>query len=83
MAAQDLDQLFVNDLDHLLRGGKRGEHFLAHGLLLDVLDELLDNLEIDVGFEQRHADFAQSALHVFGREFAFAAQVFEDPLQFI
>ena len=50
---------------------------------LDVLDELFDNLEIDVGFEQRHADFAQGALHVFGRELAFAAQVLENPLQFI
>ena len=58
------------------------EHFLAHGLLPDVFDELFDNLEIDVGFEQRHADFAQGALHVFGREFAFAAQVLENPLQF-
>ncbi len=28
---------------------------------LDVLDELFDDLEIDVGFEQRHADFAQRA----------------------
>ena len=33
VAAQDLDQFFVNDLDDLLGGRKRGEHFLAHGLL--------------------------------------------------
>ncbi len=32
VAAQDLDQLFVDDLDDLLRRRKRGEHFLAHGL---------------------------------------------------
>ena len=61
VAAQDLDQLFVNDLDYLLGGRKRVEHFLAHGLFLDVLDELFDNLEVDVGFQQRHADFAQGA----------------------
>jgi hypothetical protein len=63
--------------------GDSDEHFLAHGLLPDVLDQLFDNFEVDVGFEERHANFAQGALHVFGREFAFAAQGFEDPLQFI
>ena len=83
VAAEDLDQLVADDLDDLLGGRKRGEHFLAHGLFLDVFDELLDNLEIDVGLEQRHADFAQGGFHVFGREFAFAAQVFEDPLQLV
>jgi hypothetical protein len=47
---------------------------------LDVFDELLDHAEVDVGFEQRHADFAQGGLHVLGRELAFAAQVLEDAL---
>ena len=48
---------------------------------LNVFDELLDDFEIDVGFEQRHADFAQGRLHVLGRELAFAAQILENPLQ--
>ena len=61
VAAEDLDQLFVDDLDDLLRGRKRREHFLAHRLFLDVFDELFDDPEVDVGFEQRHADFAQGA----------------------
>ena len=83
MAAQDLDQFFVNDLDHLLRRGERVQHLLAYRLLLDVFYKLFDNLEVDVGFEERHADFAQSGLHVFGRKLPFAAQVFEDPLELI
>ena len=83
VAAQDLDQLVADDLDDLLGGRKRREHFLAHGLLLDVFDELLDDAEIDVGLEQRHADFAQGGFHVLGRELAFAAQVLENPLQFV
>ena len=83
VAAQDLDQFLMNDLDDLLGGRKRGHHFLAHGLRLDVLDELLDHPEIDVGFQQRHANFTQGALHIFGRELAFATQVLENPLQFI
>jgi hypothetical protein len=78
---ENFDQLFIDDLDDLLGGGQRGEHFLAHGLHLDGLDELFDNLEIDVGFQERHANFAQGAFHILGRKFAFAAQVFEDPLQ--
>ena len=81
MAAQDLDQFLVNDLDHLLRRRKRGENFFAHRFLLDIVDQLLYNPEIDVGLEQRDADLAQSALHVFGRELAFSAQVLEHPLQ--
>ena len=84
MAAQDLDQFFVNDLDHLLGWRKRVQHLFADGLLLDVLDELFDNFEIDVGLEQRHADFAQGAASMFSADsFPFAAQVLENPLQLI
>ena len=83
MAAQDLDQLFMNDLDDLLGRGEGGKHLFTHGLDLDIFDELFDNAEIDIGLEQRQADFPQSALHVFGRELAFAAQVLKNPLQFI
>ena len=82
-AAERLDHFVADDLDDLLRGRKRGEHFLAHGFFLDVLDELLDDAEMDVGLEQRHADLAQGGLHVFGAEFAFTAQVFEDALELV
>jgi len=49
-------------------------------VLLDVLDELLDDAEVDVGLQQCDADLAQGRFHIFGRQFSFAAQVFEDPL---
>ena len=52
-------------------------------LFLDGFDELLDDAEMDVGLEQRHADLAQRGVHVFGRQFPFAAQVFENPLQLV
>ena len=64
-------------------GERADEHLFAHRLDLDVLDELFDDPEVDVGLEQRHADFAQGALHVLGRELPFAAQVLEDPLQLV
>ena len=59
VAAQDLDHLIADDLDDLLGGREGGQHFLTHGLFLDGFDELLDDPEIDVGLEQRHADLPQ------------------------
>ena len=51
-AAQELDELVMDDLDHLLRGRDRGGDFLAARLLLDARAELLRDLEVDVGLEQ-------------------------------
>jgi len=36
---------------------------------------LLDDPKVDIRLEQRHADFAQSLLHVGGAQFPFATQV--------
>jgi hypothetical protein len=83
VAAEDLDQFLVDDADDLLRGREGIEDFLPHGPRFDAFDELFDDLEIDVGFEQRHANFAQRRFHVFGRQASFAAQVLEDALQFV
>ncbi len=83
MLAQHLDHLVADDLDDLLGGRKRGEHFLAHGLFLDRLDELFGDAEMHVGFEQRHADLAQRGFHIFRREFSFSAQVLEYPLELV
>lgn len=83
MRAEHFDHLVANDFDDLLAGRQRGEHFFAHGLLLDFLDELLNDFEMNVGFEQRHADLAQSLFHVGRREFAFAAEVLKDALQLV
>ena len=83
VAAQNFDQLIADDFDDLLGRGQGHQHFLAHGLHLDVFDELLDHAEVDVGLQQGHADLAQGGFHVLGRELAFAAQVLENPLQFV
>ena len=83
MRAEELDELFVDDLDDLLRRVEGGEDFLAERFFLDRLDEALDHFEVDVGFEEGDADFAQGGFHVLRGEFALAAQVFEDPLQFV
>ena len=57
--AEERDQFVAHDLDDLLGRRERGQHFLADGLVADVLDQVLDDVEVDVGFEQRDADFAQ------------------------
>ena len=69
------------NLDDLLAGRKRGQHLLADGLVLDVVDELLDNFEVDVGLKQRQADLAQRLLHVFFVEGGLAAQGLERALK--
>jgi|HubBroStandDraft_6_1064221.scaffolds.fasta_scaffold21839_2 hypothetical protein len=81
--AEDGDQLAVNDLDDLLGGRERSHDFLAERLLADVLDELLDDVEVNVGFEQRHADFFERVADVFFGEGTLAAEVFESALELI
>ena len=65
VAAESFDQLIAQDLDDLLARRKRGRHLLADGLFLNVVDELLYDFEVDVGFEQRQTDLAQRLLNVF------------------
>ena len=53
------------------------------GLLADVLDQLFDDVEVDVGFEQRHANFFQRFADVLFGERALSAQVLEGALQLV
>src|SRR4051812_24413868 len=48
-----------------------------------MLDELAHYVQVDVGFQKRHADFAQRLGHVLFGERALSAQVFKRPLQLI
>ena len=80
--AENLDQFVAHDLDDLLARRKRGHDFLADGLGLNLVDELLDDFEVDVGFEQREADFAQRLLDIFFGEDGLSAEGLERALQF-
>ncbi len=80
---EQLDQLVAHDLDDLLGGRKRGQHFGADGLGANVLDQVVDDVEVDVGFKQRHANLAQRFGDVLFGERALAAQILEGALQFI
>ena len=63
--AQHRDHFVAHNLDDLLARGKRRQHFLPHGLCLDLVNEQLDHLEVNVGFQQRQPDLAQRLLDVF------------------
>ncbi len=55
-AAQDRDQLLVDDLYDLLGGVQRGRDLLAPGPLPNGADEGPDHRQSDVGLQQRHPD---------------------------
>ena len=80
-AAEQLDQLAVDDLHHLLRRRERGEDVLTDRPFFHAVDEGADHLEVDVRLQERHADFAERLLDVLLRQSAAAAELVEDGLQ--
>ncbi len=80
---RSVDEFVADDLDDLLGGREGGEHFGSDGLDADVLDEVADDVEVDVGFEQGDADFAQGFGDVFFSEGALAAEGLEGALEFV
>jgi hypothetical protein len=48
-----------------------------------VLDEVVDNAQVDVGFEEGDADFAQGFCDVFFSERALAAEGLKGALEFV
>jgi len=64
-----------------LTGGQAGQDLGSDRSLADARDELLDDLEVDVGLEQRQADFAHRAVHVGLGHAAAAGQGAQRPAQ--
>ena len=60
--AEQRQHLVADDLDDLLRRRQALEHVLVHRPIAHAIDERLDDLEVDVGFEQRQPDLAQRRL---------------------
>ena len=79
-AAEHVDKFIAHDFDDLLPGRQALEYFFADRLCLHGIRELLHDLEIDVGFQQRHPDFLQGFVDVLGRQPALPAEVLEDAL---
>ena len=55
---EQMQQLVADDLDDLLARRQARLHRLVVGAVADPIDEGLDDLQVDVGFEQRRADVA-------------------------
>ena len=77
LAAEDRDELLVDDLDDLLGRVQRLADLVAEGALAHAGGELLDDRQRDVGVEQGEADLADGAVDVRGGQPALAAQVLE------
>src|ERR1017187_2454444 len=80
--AEQVHELVVYDFDDLLAGLDTLDDFRADGLGFEAFDEIARNLEIYVGFQQRHADFAQGIADVGLGYFPEPAQVAESVLEF-
>ena len=72
----------MDDFDDLLTGLDALDNFRPEGFDTDALDEIARHLEVHVGFQQRHADFAERVARVGLGNFAEAAQIAEGVLEF-
>ena len=77
LAAEDRDELVVDDLHDLLGGVQGLVDLVAEGALAHLAGELLDDLEGDVGVEQGATDLADGAVDIRRGELALAAEVAE------
>ncbi len=80
--AEGFDQFVADDLDDLLAGRERRHHLLPDRLGLNVVDQVLDDFEVDVGFQQRQTDLFQRLGNVFFGEDGLSAKGLEGALQF-
>jgi len=78
LAAERVDQLLVDDLDDLLRRVERLVHFPADTGGLYPFLESLDNVEVDVGFEQSEAYLAEDLVDVVFLQRSFATDTAEN-----
>ncbi len=83
VVAEDVDEFVVDDFDDLLGGRERGGDFFADGAGADVLDELGDDGEVDVGLEEGEADLAEGVGDVLVGDGALAAEGLEGTLEFV
>ena len=75
--AEQRHELVVDDLHDLLTGAEALEDLGADGLLADAADEVLDDLEVDVGLEEAEPDLAHRGVDVRLADAAAASQVGE------
>ena len=72
--AEHLGELVEHDLDDVLCRRQRLHDLGGHAALLGLGDKLLDDLKVNVGLEQRHADVAHGRGDIGLGQLALAAQ---------
>ena len=82
-AAQQLDQLIPYDLHDLLCRREAVQDFLALAFDSNILDQLLDDLDLHVGFEQSETDLPQRLGHVLFSELGFAPKSLKHVLELL
>jgi hypothetical protein len=75
--AEERQHLVADDPHDLLLGRQAFQHFLVDGAIAHAIDERLDDLEVDVRFEQRHPDFPERHLDGLLREASLSANIAE------
>jgi hypothetical protein len=83
LGAHQTDQFVVDDLDDHLGRIQAVHDILADRSLLNGFDEVLDDLEIDIGFQKSHLYFAQGRFDIRFAEPSLAAQILKYVIQFI
>src|SRR5947208_16939907 len=73
----------MHDLHDLLTGREALQHLFAERALPHVGDEIADDGEVDVGFEEREADLAHRAGDRFLVELSLLAKVAESALELV
>ena len=81
--AEEGDELVVDDFDDLLGGAEGGGDLGAERLDADVGDEVVDDVEVDVGLDEGEADLAHGVGDVFFGDGALAAEGLEGTLELL
>ena len=71
----------MDDLHDLLAGREALQHLLAERALAHVSDEVADDLEVDIGLEQREPDLAHGARDLLFVELPALAEVAKGVLE--
>src|SRR5216684_3158689 len=79
--AKEGHHLIADNPDDLLRRGEAADHVLPHRAIAHAVDERPDDLEVDVGFEQRESNLAQRSLDVLRRQPRFSPERLERILE--
>ena len=76
-------QLIVKNLNDLLAGRDAPQDFLAQRLVFDPRDEILRDLKIDIGLQQRETHLPQRVVDIGFADRPMTAKVLEDVLKLV